>query len=341
MCHRGTPQDAVVRLDSKGPCGQSRQSRASRTLEGPEPEDAPRSLPDGGPPPDRGPHRGGQRRRRHAPALTRGPNGSDVGERRERGDRGAGWGGCDLGHFGSRATTVPIRSSRLSGAPQRPGAPELAEVNRLIDAQQLPSPRERIRFGSAAGVRGPDHGFLNWGAVLSPAGSCGNHADSSLSARRLLQAGPSLRDPHAQGPDHGVHARGLQGLGAQRFHQAGERFRVCPHGIYEGSRSWPGVVTPARPTGVLVHSRESQESLQAAEPDSRGPGEGLVRGHPGGTGGFGRLVLEAVIRNSPVEGRPRAPDSALQVIASPRWPGRGRGMLPPPDVQLTLGSKRS
>src|SRR5205085_22251 len=32
-----------------------------------------------------------------------------------------------------------------------------------IDAQGLPGPRESIRFGSAAGKHGPDHGFLNWG----------------------------------------------------------------------------------------------------------------------------------------------------------------------------------
>src|SRR5436309_10598867 len=43
------------------------------------------------------------------------------------------------------------------------GAAEVAELNRLIDAQRLPSPRERIRFGSAAGLHGADHGFLNWG----------------------------------------------------------------------------------------------------------------------------------------------------------------------------------
>src|SRR5262245_53309744 len=42
-------------------------------------------------------------------------------------------------------------------------ADERAELNRLIDAQGLPSPRESIRFGSAAGKHGPDHGFLNWG----------------------------------------------------------------------------------------------------------------------------------------------------------------------------------
>src|SRR5262249_49168925 len=38
-------------------------------------------------------------------------------------------------------------------------AAEVAELNRLIDAQGLPSPRESIRFGSAAGKHGPDHGF--------------------------------------------------------------------------------------------------------------------------------------------------------------------------------------
>ena len=32
------------------------------------------------------------------------------------------------------------------------GTAEIAELNRLIDAQALPSPHERIRFGSAAGT---------------------------------------------------------------------------------------------------------------------------------------------------------------------------------------------
>src|SRR5207302_266686 len=34
------------------------------------------------------------------------------------------------------------------------GAAEVAELNRLIDAQRLPSPRGSIRFGSAAGKHG-------------------------------------------------------------------------------------------------------------------------------------------------------------------------------------------
>src|SRR5262245_29419967 len=44
------------------------------------------------------------------------------------------------------------------------GSAEVADLNRLIDAQRLPSPRESIRFGSAVGKHGPDHAFLNWGS---------------------------------------------------------------------------------------------------------------------------------------------------------------------------------
>jgi len=63
-------------VGSRGQAGLAGQD----ALEEPEPEDAPRSLPDGGSPPDQeGPHRvvsagAGML------ALTRGPNGSDVGE---------------------------------------------------------------------------------------------------------------------------------------------------------------------------------------------------------------------------------------------------------------------
>jgi hypothetical protein len=36
-------------------------------------------------------------------------------------------------------------------------------VLKPAEVTELPSPRESIRFGSAAGKHGPDHGFLNWG----------------------------------------------------------------------------------------------------------------------------------------------------------------------------------
>ena len=40
---------------------------------------------------------------------------------------------------------------------------EIDELNGLIDAQQLPPPREKIRFGSAAGGAPECPGFLEWG----------------------------------------------------------------------------------------------------------------------------------------------------------------------------------
>src|SRR5215472_7873926 len=70
--------------------------------------------------------------------------------------------------------------------------------------------------------------------------------------------------------------------------------------------------------GILVHSRESQEPLQAAAPDPRGAGTGLLRGHSGRTGGVGRTVLRGGdARNSTMESRPRTSDSALQVLRLP------------------------
>jgi oligopeptide/dipeptide ABC transporter ATP-binding protein len=63
------------------------------------------------------------------------------------------------------------------------GPTEVAELNRLIDAQGLPSPRERIRFGSAAGLHGPDHGFLKTsvhsGAALLGAGARSAYAQQA------------------------------------------------------------------------------------------------------------------------------------------------------------------
>src|SRR5207245_11066617 len=50
----------------------------------------------------------------------------------------------------------------------------------------------------------------------------------------------------------------------------------------------------------------------------RGPGKGLLRGHSRSPGGIGPVVLRGGdARNSPVESRPRAPDSALQVLRLP------------------------
>jgi hypothetical protein len=115
------------------------------------------------------------------------------------------------------------------------GAAEVAELNRLIDAQRLPSPRERIRFGSAAGLHGPDHGFLNWGepfcrlldheAILPiprlRLGDC-FRLDRLYGIR--MRKGQTMGSMHA---DYGASAR-------NSFTKPGERFHFAPNGIYEG-----------------------------------------------------------------------------------------------------------
>src|SRR5204862_4795961 len=61
-------------------------------------------------------------------------------------------------------------------------------------------------------------------------------------------------------------------------------------------------------------------------PDPRGAGEGRLRGHPGDTGGVGRVVLRGRDAwNCPVEGRPRAADTTLQILRLPHGLVAGPG----------------
>src|SRR4029077_18737543 len=54
--------------------------------------------------------------------------------------------------------------------------------------------------------------------------------------------------------------------------------------------------------------------------------KGFLRGHSGRPGGVGRTVLRGGdARNSPMESRPRAPDSALQVLRLPDGVVAGAG----------------
>src|SRR5215510_16582986 len=114
-------------------------------------------------------------------------------------------------------------------------AAEVAELNRLIDAQRLPSPRESIRFGSAAGKHGPDHGFLNWGEPFC--GLLDHEAILPILRIRLgdffrldrlygirMQKGQTMGVMHA---DYGASA-------PNSFTTPGERFHFAPNRIYEG-----------------------------------------------------------------------------------------------------------
>src|ERR1700752_688388 len=112
---------------------------------------------------------------------------------------------------------------------------EVAELNRLIVAQRLPSPREKIRFGSAAGKHGPDHGFLNWGEPFCRL--LDHEAIMPILRFRLgdyfrldrlygirMQKGQTMGAMHA---DYG-------GSALNTFTRPGERFQFAPNGVYDG-----------------------------------------------------------------------------------------------------------
>ncbi len=115
------------------------------------------------------------------------------------------------------------------------GKAALATLHALIDAQQLPSPREKIRFGSAAGLHGSDYGFLNWGEpfcrlldheAIMPVlrvrlGDC--FRLDRLYGMRMHQ-GQTSGMLHA---DYGASARNV-------LVRPGERFHFATNGIYEG-----------------------------------------------------------------------------------------------------------
>jgi len=216
-------------------------------------------------------------------------------------------------------------------------AAEAAELNRLIDAQRLPSPRERIRFGSAAGVHGPDHGFLNWGepfcrlldheAILPilrfRLGDC-FRLDRLYGIR--MHEGQTMGSMHA---DYGASAR-------NSFTRAGERFHFAPNGIYEGFVVAAWNLADAGPAhGGFWCIPGSHKSNFKLPRQIHEPRKGGLRGHSGGTGGVGRVVLRGGdARNSPVESRPRAPDTALQVLRLPHGVVTGAGASAA-DVPLT------
>ena len=115
------------------------------------------------------------------------------------------------------------------------GAAEVAELNRLIDAQRLPSPRESIRFGSAAGKHGPDHGFLNWGEPF-----CRLLDHEAILPILRFRLGDYFRLDRL----YGIRMHKGQTMGAMHadygasapnsFTTPGERFHFAPNRIYEG-----------------------------------------------------------------------------------------------------------
>src|SRR4029453_16803275 len=113
----------------------------------------------------------GGRQRRHVSVDARTKSvGLSDGAAQGGGDSKDG-GGCDRGRFGPGATTVPLRSSRLLGDPQRPGGgggSRAESIDRCAGASQ-PSRKHPLwlrRRQARTGSWLPQLG----GAVLSPAG---------------------------------------------------------------------------------------------------------------------------------------------------------------------------
>ena len=115
------------------------------------------------------------------------------------------------------------------------GAAELAELNRLIDAQGLPSPREKIRFGSAAGVHGADHGFLNWGEPF-----CRLLDHEAIMPILRLRLGDCFRLDRLygirmlKGQTMGVMHADYGAMSRSSSVKPGERFHFAPNAVYEG-----------------------------------------------------------------------------------------------------------
>jgi len=114
-------------------------------------------------------------------------------------------------------------------------AAEVAELNRLIDAQRLPSPQERIRFGDAAGKHGPDHGFLNWGEPF-----CRLLDHEAIMPVLRFRLGDCFRLDRlygirmCKGQTMGVMHADYGASAPNSFTRPGERFQFAPNGIYEG-----------------------------------------------------------------------------------------------------------
>src|SRR5438132_5241015 len=181
----------------------------------------------------------------------------------------------------------------------RSGSPALAEASALVPP---PANTDRIMASSTGGSRSV--------ACWIMRRSCRFFAFGSGTAFGwIVSTGSACTRGRPWGP-----CTRTTGLRLSTLHQARRALSLCPQRYLRGvhGRGLESHRCRTGLRGILVYSRESQESLQAAAPDPRGPGKGVLRGHSGSTGGVGRIVLRGGdARDSPVESRPRAPDSAL------------------------------
>src|SRR5436853_5313807 len=215
---------------------------------------------------------------------------------------------------------------------------EVAELNRLIDAQQLPSPRESIRFGSAAGKHGPDHGFLNWGEpfcrlldheVIMPIlrlrlGDC-FRLDRLYGIR--MPKGQTMGSMHA---DYGASA-------PNSFTRQGERFHFAPNGIYEGFTVVAWNLTDAGPNcgGFWCIPGSHKSNFKLPRQIHEAPEKASCVVIPDVPAGSGVLCSEAVMHGTAAWRAGHRPRALLYKHCRPQMaPSRARA-LPRPDGRLT------
>ena len=218
------------------------------------------------------------------------------------------------------------------------GVAGVAELNRSIDAQELPSPRERIRFGSAAGAHGPDHGFLNWGepfcrlldheAILPilrfRLGDC-FRLDRLYGIR--MQKGQTMGSMHA---DYGASARNA-------FTKPAERFHFATNGIYEGFTVVAWNLADAGPThgGLWCIPGSHKSNFKLPREIHEAPEKASCVVIPEIPAGSVVLFSEAMMHGT----APWTADHERRTllykycVAQMAW-SRAR-VLPPPDVPLT------
>jgi len=218
------------------------------------------------------------------------------------------------------------------------GAAEVAELNRLIDAQGLPSPHESIRFGSAAGLHGPDHGFLNWGEpfcrlldheAIMPIlrfrlGDC-FRLDRLYGIR--MHKGQTMGAMHA---DYGASARNV-------FTKPGERFHFAPNGIYEGFTvvAWSLADAGPRHGGFWCIPGSHKSNFKLPREIHEAPEKASCVVIPEIPAGSVVLFTEAVMHGTaPWTGDHERRTLLYKYCVSQMAWSRAR-VLPPPDVTLT------
>src|SRR5438067_785160 len=213
------------------------------------------------------------------------------------------------------------------------GAAEVAELNRMIDAQQLPSPRESVRFGSAAGKHGPDHGFLNWGKPF-----CRLLDHKAILPILRIRLGDCFRLDRL----YGIRMHKGQTMGAMHadygasalnsFTRPAERFHFAPNGIYEGFTVAAWNLADAGPTygGFCCIPGSHKSNFKLPRQIHEAPEKASCVIIPDVPAGSVVLFSEAVMHGTAPWRADHERRTLLFKYAFPRLQGRGPGALRPP-----------